>query len=267
MASEHRAARGPGPQLLPGALLLRRDARTLQIGTSPGVLVPDRPGLGRLLRLLDGAIPVERLAHVVANDIPEFTDDLMTTLTRLVAAGAVLPADPTPVQPRVAVRHDRSTSAFAALLGNGLGPSAIQPDIEVLVSAGEPARSTFEVLVSARVAHLPVVLTEHRVRIGPFVAPGATPCLGCLDALLTAWDPAWAVLLPQFERPRLLPMNLPDAVLMRAAAEVTHQLECLQNGSRPPTIGRILSIGPGHDDVDLREVPFAPQCPCGLLAA
>ncbi len=256
-----------GPRLLPGALLLRRDAHTLQVGTSPGIAIPDRPGLGRLLRRLDGTLPWEKLTGVIAQDIPEFTDDVTDTLTRLVAAGAVVAAESAPLPPRVAVRHDRSTSAFAKLLTTALGNSALQPDIEVLVSAGEPARSAFEVLVSARVAHLPVVVNESRVRIGPFVAPGATPCLGCLDVLLTSWDPAWAVLVPQFERPRLLPVTLPASVLLRAAAEVAHQLESLQGGNRPPTVGRILSIGPGQSDVDLRDVPFATQCPCGLLAA
>lgn len=267
MPPAHRSATSaPGPQLLPGALLLRRDARTLQVGTSPGIVIADRPGLGRLLRLLDGALTIPMLARVAAHDIPEFTDDLMDTLTRLVAAGAVLPAAHAPAQPRVAVRHDRSTSRFAQLLISGVGTSALEPDIEIMVSAGEPARSTFETLVSARVAHLPVVLHERRVRIGPFVAPGATPCLGCLDSLLSTWDPAWSGLIPQFERSRLLPVALPDSVLLRSAAEVARQFESLRAGDRPATIGRILTIGPGADDIDTRVVPFAPQCPCGLLA-
>lgn len=254
-----------GPQLLPGALVLRRDARTLQIGTSPGIVVRDRPGLGRVLRLLDGSLPLSLLARTVALDVPEFTDDLTETLTRLVAAGAVTAPPAEPVA-RVAVRHDRSTSRFASLLQGGLGSPAIEPDVEVLVSAGEPARSTFEVLVAAGVAHLPVVLDERRVRIGPFVVPGVSSCLGCLDSLLASSDPTWAALVPQFERSRLLPTALPQRLLLRAAAEAIHQVECLLDGLRPPTWGRVLSVGPGHG-TDLRDVPVAADCSCGLLAA
>lgn len=257
---------GPGPRLLPGALVLRRDARTLQIGTGPGVVVRDRPGLGRVLRMLDGSLPLPRLTAQVRRDVPEFTDDVAETITRLVAAGAVvLPSPAAP--PRVAVRHDRSSGDFAAWVSDGLGPPALDPEVEVLVSAGEPARTPFEVLVSAGIPHLPVVLGEHRVRLGPFVVPGRTPCLRCLDDLLTGDDPAWAGLLPQFERSRLLPVSLPPALLLRAAAETIAQVEAHLAGERPPTAGRVLALGPAHGDVDERRVPFSAACACSLLAA
>jgi hypothetical protein len=256
-----------GPCLLPGALLLRRDARTLQVGTSPGVLVRDRPGLVRVLRLLDGATDLDRLAALVARDVPEFLDDLPATLDRLVASGAVTSPGPPAPRARIAVRHDRSTATFAALLIDAFGPPPVDPDLEILVTGGEPARSTFENLVAGGVVHLPVVLDERRVRVGPLVAPGATPCLGCLDAQLVSGDPAWAALLPQFERPRLLPQVLARGVLYRAAAEVVHQIDCLRDDRRPPTVGHVISVGPGPADVELRDVPFAAGCACRLLAA
>ena len=256
-----------GPRLLPGALLLRRDARTLQVGTSPGVVLRDRPGLARVLRLLDGSLPIPLLTELVARDVPEFTDDLASTLDRLVAAGAVLVAAAPSDGPRVAVRHDRSTGPFAALLTAAVGPPGFEPEIEVLVSAGEPARSTFEQLVSGGVVHLPVVLDERRVRIGPLVAPGISPCLGCLDAHVAAADPAWSVLVPQFEQARLLDPGLPPGVLHRAAAEVLHHLDCLGEGRRPPSLGRVVSVGPAHGLNDVDDVPFDPDCPCRLLAA
>lgn len=266
MPSEPLPVRALGPQLLPGALLVRRDPRHLQVGTDPGVVVRDRPGLARILRLLDGALPYAQLSHVVSRDVPEFTDDLDQTLARLVAAGVVLAPSPPPV-PRVAVRHDRSTAHFASLIRAGTGPSALEPDLEVVVSAGEPARTPFEVLLSAGVPHLPVVLTERRVRLGPLVLPALAPCLGCLDALLASYDPAWRALAPQFERPRLLPVAMPPQLLLRAAAEVVHQIESLMRGAHPSTVGHVLSLGPEHDELDLRAVPFSPSCPCGLLAA
>jgi len=197
---------------------------------------------------------------------PVTPHDLATTLDRLLAAGVVLlPSPPAPA--RVAVRHDRSTATFAGWLADGLGPAALEPEVEVLVSAGEPGRAPFEVLVSAGVPHLPVVVGERRVRLGPFVVPGRTSCLGCLDVLLATWDPAWAGLVPQFARPRLLPVALPHGLLLRAAAEVIAEVEAALAGERPRTAGGILTLGPGHGDADLRGVPVAPACACALLAA
>ncbi len=256
-----------GPMLAPGALLLRRDRTTLQIGTAPGVRVRDQPGLGRLLRLLDGSLPLDRLAEVVARDVPEFTADLSDTIARLISAGAVVDRRSARPDLRVAVRADRSTGWLGARLTEALAPPGLAPDVEVLLSAGEPARSGIENLRIAGVAHLPVVLDERRVRIGPFVVPGVTSCLTCLDELLADQDPAWAALVPQFERPRLLPLALPHRLLLQAAAEVLHELESLGAGERPSTSGAVLSLGPGHGDSDLRTVPFAAGCPCGLLVA
>jgi len=256
-----------GPRLLPGALLLRRDARTLQVGTSPGVPVRDRPGLARVLRLLDGSLPLPVLAELVARDVPEFADDLHAVLRELGAAGAVLDPVSAPPSPRVAVRHDRSTPDFAALLIDALGPVPAEPDLEILVSAGEPGRSTVEHLVGAGIAHLPVVLDERRVRIGPLVVPGATPCLGCHDAHRAAADPGWRALIPQFERGRLLACGLAPGVLLRAAAEVLHQVHCLRNGARPPALGRVVSVTSPHDVPEVEDVPFATDCACRLLAA
>lgn len=256
-----------GPRLLPGALLLRRDARTLLIGTSPGVPVRDRPGLARVLRLLDGSLPLSVLTDLVARDVPEFAGDLPATLRELHAAGAVVDPAPAPRGPRVAVRHDRSTPDVAALLIDALGPVPAEPDLEILVSAGEPGRSTVEHLVGAGIAHLPVVLDERRVRIGPLVVPGVTPCLGCHDAHRAAADPGWRALVPQFERGRLLACGLAPGVLFRAAAEVLHQVDCLRDGTRAPALGQVVSVASPHDAPEVEDVPFATDCACRLLAA
>ena len=80
------------PALRPGAPLLRRDAAHLQVGTSPGIVIPDRPGLVDLLRLLDGARDVDRLAAVTRATIPELTTPLAEILAELRSAGVVFDA-------------------------------------------------------------------------------------------------------------------------------------------------------------------------------
>lgn len=254
------------PRLAPGAPLLRRDAHTLQLGTSPGVRFADRPGLARLLRLLDGSLSMTELRGLVRRDVPELTDDLDRTLNHLAAIGVIL-LHPTPTTRPVAVRHDRSAGELARLIVDGLGGAGPpEPRIEVLVSAGEPPRTPFETLSVARVPHLPVVLTEDRVRLGPFVMPGDSPCLGCLDAQLAATDPAWSALLPQFDRPRLLTVAVPRTLQYETAAEIVHEVDLLLAGRRPATLGHVLWLGPDHGARDLHAVPFAEGCACRLLA-
>jgi len=69
-------------------------------------------------------------------------------------------------------------------------------DVDVLVVVSDdvidpalPAR-----LVNRGVAHLSVVLREADAVVGPFVVPGAGPCLRCLDLHRTDADPAWPVM-------------------------------------------------------------------------
>jgi hypothetical protein len=55
------------PTIRPGAPLLRRDATHLQVGTSPGTVIDDRPGLRSFLRLLNGARDVDQLRRLVSS--------------------------------------------------------------------------------------------------------------------------------------------------------------------------------------------------------
>ncbi len=256
-----------GPMLAPGAMLLRRDAQHLQIGTAPGVVVAETPGLARVLRLLDGSQTEARLAEKVARDIPEFTENLSALLNRLLAHGAVVQPPPKPRRFGVAVRSDQSTERLAQHLRTAFGPPGLAPEVEVLLSAGEISRSNVESLWLAQITHLPVVIDERRVRIGPLVIPQVTPCLNCLDESITATNPAWAALLPQFERYRRLPLSISPQLLFRISAEVANQIDYLSRGERAPTVGAVLSVGPAHDRVELQPVPFASGCECLLLAA
>ncbi|PZE38399.1 hypothetical protein DEJ31_03630 [Curtobacterium sp. MCPF17_031] len=47
------------------------------------------------------------------------------------------------------------------------------------------------------VPHLPVVVGDGRVRVGPFLVPGAGPCLQCVELERTDADPAWPAIAAQ----------------------------------------------------------------------
>ena len=70
------------PTIRPGAPLLRRDATHLQVGTSPGIVIDDRPGLRSFLRFLDGVRDVERLRVLARTDVPELEADVDDVLGR-----------------------------------------------------------------------------------------------------------------------------------------------------------------------------------------
>ncbi len=269
------------PALRPGATLLRRSATHLQVGTSPGIVIADRPGLVAMLRLLDGVRDVDRLQEMVATDIPELDGSVVTVLTELLAVGAVVDAS---------VVSDTGRRRAAAAIGLDVGPGtsdlvgatrsalssagvtrldATEPDLLIIASFGEAARSVYERSSLWGVDHLPVVIDEDRVRIGPFVRPGRTPCVGCHDLHRADWDPAWPALLHQLGRrpPASRPTAIDPLTLRAAAIELAVDVLAHIDGRAPRTTGRCLVVGPGHDERAMWPVAFHHRCACDLLNA
>jgi bacteriocin biosynthesis cyclodehydratase domain-containing protein len=266
------------PVVRPGSPLLRRDAAHLQIGTTPGVVVPDRPGLLAFLRLLDGVRDLDRLRRVARAEVPELDDDPADVLRPLMAAGAVVDASslrPRPLRLTASMHVDPGAHRFGAIVRDALtdvgvrGLDSPDPDLLVVVSCGEPGRSVFSAAAQQSIAHLPVVLDDDRVRVGPLVRPGLTPCLGCLDLTRADWDPAWPVLLHQLGRPGHLaaPPVVDPVVLHVAAAEIAAEVRALATGRPVRTSGAVVAIGPTHGDRDSWPVAFHHACGCALLPA
>lgn len=269
------------PALRPGAPLLRRSATHLQVGTSPGIVIVDRPGLAALLRLLDGVRDVDRLQQMATIDIPELDEPVATVLTELRAVGAVV--DATAVSETssrrasvtIGVDAGRGTTEIVRLTRSALSSvgitsfDAAEPELVVIASLGEAARSVFERASLLGVDHLPVVIDEDRVRIGPFVRPGRTPCVGCHDLHRADWDPAWPALIHQLGRrpPLAQPAAVDPLSLHSAAIELAAEIVALVDGHTPRTVGRCLVIGPAHDERSMWPVAFHHRCACDLLNA
>lgn len=267
------------PALRPGAPLLRRDATHLQVGTSPGVVVADRPGLVPLLRLLDGVRDVDRLEQITSTQIPELGPDLRSILNELLACGAVVDASARrrPRRSAHAVGFEADPAAAqvvdatrAVLKASGVSHvHSTEPDVLVIAACGEPARARFERAALLGVPHLPVVIDEDRVRIGPLVRPGLTPCVSCHDLHRTLWDRAWPALLLQLGQPGTVvgPDAADPTTLHAAAIEIAVDVLRHLDGHPARTVGHCLQIGPGHDERVWRAVPFHPSCSCDLLRA
>jgi len=174
----------------------------------------------------------------------------------------------------VSLIHDVGTSALAAIVETVLAHSGIgtassdDVDLTVMLSLGESARGTFATASRYRLDHLPVVIDEERIRIGPFVQPSQTPCMQCYDRHRTDWDSAWPALATQFGHPTHTiptPAAVCATTLYVAAAEIAANVIAHCDGHTPPTAGHLVAIGPGHDERTDWPVNFHPACGCALL--
>ncbi|GEK23575.1 thiamine biosynthesis protein ThiF [Cellulomonas xylanilytica] len=71
------------------------------------------------------------------------------------------------------------------------------PDVVVLVEDGVADPGRGPVLVAGGTVHLGVVVREADTVVGPFVVPGAGPCLRCLDLHRADADPSWPAVAAQ----------------------------------------------------------------------
>lgn len=260
--------------LPPGSRVLRRGPDHLQIGTDPGVVIADRPGLRELLALVTGTRDIDTLSRLAAQSLPELVDPA-STIRELVGRGALVHriAPPRVVQADV-VAADRSARPFAAavrtLIENDGGRVSVSVHAPlVVVASEEPPRAAFTLARQMERPHLPVVLSERGIRCGPFVIPGLTPCLECFDRHRTDADPAWPALLTQIESAASAPAPVESdvAAQWRAAAAILTDLRVHQGTRRPMFCGAIVTFAGYPDQDERRAVPFHPGCTCLLLPA
>lgn len=71
------------------------------------------------------------------------------------------------------------------------------------------------------IPHVSVVFHEDLIQVGPFVRPGESPCLGCIDRNFRDIDPDWPALMVQC-RDQPFPVLSPD--LLKTSAAMTARL-------------------------------------------
>lgn len=70
-------------------------------------------------------------------------------------------------------------------------------ELTVISTLGETPREISNHLVKIGQPHLLLRLVDNRIILGPWVSPGITACLRCLDAHYTDADPSWPLLVKQ----------------------------------------------------------------------
>lgn len=246
------------PRLRPGLVVARRDDRHLQVGLEPPhrVVLPDLPETRRLLDELQQGRPIGASG-------PRTT----ATLAQLAAADLLAPA-PAPTESRAAAEavltgpHALVDSAAAALRAAGIAVSDAT-GVQLLMGHGAVSRARADPLVRDGIPHLVAVSTPWGWELGPFVVPGETACLRCVDAARRDDDPRYGVVLDQLIR-GATPAPAGAALSAIAMGWVARDLTAHRRGERPSTWSTTVRLtdSPGPELVDERRWLRHPHCGC-----
>lgn len=262
--------------LRPGVPVVRRDADTLQVGLTPPRVaqLPDLPEVRALLDALRaGADPGE---------LPEAAARALETLLAAGLAFAGTPAtasDRTVAQAqygidgvrRLATRAGHRVGVRAAgppraivtdlLALTGLEVDDASPSVWLVVAPGPIVRETIDPLVRAGAPHLLVSGDAGSRRIGPFVEPGRTACLRCVDAHEAEADPRRPFLVEQAALASAGDEPV-DPVLDRLAlAWAVRDLCRYLEGDEPSTWSATVDLGPTDAPRLVRWLRH-PHCGC-----
>lgn len=184
-------------RLVPDLPLLWRTPSSVQFGSDPPVVVLEDVSEGddRLLATLAAGISAtgfEMLARSLGVSA-ERSGALLKSLA------PVLVADRAPALPRAAVLGDSTLARSVAGLLSSAGAlgSSDEAAVVVLVADWVVAPADHVRWLNRDLPHLPVVVADRSVTVGPLVEPGLGPCLYCVHLARTDEDAAWPAVATQ----------------------------------------------------------------------
>ncbi|WP_243058108.1 hypothetical protein [Nocardioides sp. SR21] len=223
------------PRLRPGLHVVRRDDDHLQVGVDPPwrLVLPDRPDVRRLLDdLVSGRPPVP--------DSPQ----AHRALADLGRAGLLVESPAPRGAARVAVEGGSAVATEAARILRAAGCDLVpaeDAEVALALADGEPVRADVDAHVRDGRAHLVVAASAYGFTIGPFVVPGWTACLRCVDAHLGQHDPRRAVVVEQVGG-LAVESHDPGLTALVAAWAVRDVLTHAEGG-RPSTWSATVAVG------------------------
>jgi len=281
----------------PGLHILRRDLRMLQLGVEwPAVAaILDTPAVAAVLRAVDGfrdlsGVQLAAEAHGVSNEAAHQAIDALLDSGALVDQAVVRPPalDPAIWSTMWLLAGPRSTAAeilrsrrqssvyvegsgrvcdqIRALLSEEQLTAAKAPDdatVVVLGADGEPSRAAADEALRRGVPYLCVGIRELVGLVGPFVVPGRTSCLRCVDLSRSDLDPCWRIVVDSMEvRPPREPSRTPSLVAT-VAGYAASEIVLWTSGSLPSSCDHVVEIPHGLGAVQTVGYPPHPQCGCG----
>lgn len=239
-----------------GLRVVRRDDRHLQVGLDPPdrLVLADRPGLLEALTHLDRPPP---------DALRDLVDDLVTEGWVIDAAASSRRREAARSRPPVTLTVDAAVEAHVvrACAAAGLSRSVDSPT-RLVATVGEPHRSLSDAMVRDDLCHLWLAILPGSVRIGPFVEPGRSACLRCVDAHLGDRDPRRATVLHQLDELPAAPATDPDPCLVQIGAawavrDVVRRLDGGTPGLRSATLTVTADL-----EVSRRDWLRHPHCGC-----
>ncbi|MGH3509339.1 MAG: TOMM precursor leader peptide-binding protein [Nocardioidaceae bacterium] len=261
------------PVLRPGTHVLTRADGSLQIGIDPRHALRLTPST-RVLATLD------RLGSPAECDGVAADPDLLALLDRhgLLVAETQLHRSAAPTRLRVDVRGfgHAASRLLVEEVRRQLDRAALSCEgrddrdgvVGVLCGVGEPDRILADPWTRDGTAYLLVRLREGHVLLGPFVQPGRTACLRCVDAHLTDLDASWPVLVHQYavassrDRPDGATEPVDPLLVGLAAAWAARDLATYVAGRRPATWSTTIRIEPELAAFETQRWLRHPDCGC-----
>ena len=286
------------PILRPGTHVLRRASGDVQIGLDPAtaLVFPDQEPVQSTLRLLAASATrseyadpsllelLERHGLVVDERdlLPLLADERISPHT---AAALVRSTGSAARKLRAARRgwrlhirvfghpaagrlHDKLRDLIHAAGVGAPTDAEASLDCGVLIGLGEPDRELLDAWTREETPYLVVRLTEGRAVLGPFVAPGRTACLRCIDGHCADADPSWPLLVRQYaaatsrDRPDGAPEPVDPMLASLAVAWAARDLTSYVDGFRPSTWSSTVTVHGPLDRIETRPWLRHPGCCC-----
>jgi len=254
-----------------GVPLVWRSPSSLQFGVDVPLVVLHNMDAGS-----------ERLISALAGGISRSGFDMMARSAGIPAdAAAELLSRLDPVlDPVLEPETDPPAAARARVVVSGEGPLADEvrrvlgavgvlagsdessPDLAVVVAGWVISPEDHGTWLRRDIPHLPVVVADAGVTVGPLVEPGTGPCLYCVQLSRTDDDPAWPAIATQlWNRPA--PAMSPLAVAEAASFVARHTGERMASGPGEPISWRLDS---DSGAVSSRAWTRHAQCRCAVPA-
>lgn len=255
-------------QLDPTLPAVWRTPTSLQFGVSRPTVVLDDVGTAEEKIIAALATGISRSALGMIGRVSGATDlEIDALLDRL--GPALLTPKPRAVRTVVIA----GVGLFAERLTEALATSGVQVLVAKTVEAAEAATAEFAVAVGhfvldpalhglwlrRDVPHLPVILGDTTVTIGPLVVPGSTACLYCLQRHASEGDAAWPAIASQLWG-RRSPADT-ELVASEAAAIVARQVLAWVGG-RGGVASTQLEVDVTTGAQSHRHFAIHPECGC-----
>ncbi len=255
-------------RLDPAIPLVWRDPHTLQFGVDPAVTV-----------LTDVAPAVEHLIAVLAAGVSRSGYRMMADVRRVPRseADALLTALAPCLLPETEAAPESETAAGGSVvLGGGevaLGLARLLDDAGLRLRDRRRA-PRLAVLVADRVVrpadhrgwlrrdipHLPVVVGDTAITVGPLVLPGASACLHCAALHRRDDDSAWPAIAAQLAaHPAPARHPLREAAALALAARV---VATALDGHARTVAGREWRVAGDGSELSERAIALHPECRC-----